>query len=338
MSTPNTAAVLVPGGDAGNRFHRRFLTHPWAGFTYRRLGGLILSFLTLTLITFIIVPLIPGDPAVVAAGDGATTDQIERIRTELGLDLPGYVQLWNYFTGILRLDMGTSFISGESVSTIIFNRFPYTATIALLAIGTVLVVSVPLGMLVANLTRGGRMRWLDNSFTFVTSIFYALPQYVMATFLVVVFAVTFRVLPAAGAASPESLILPTAALAIGPISIISRIVRRETAVALEKDFVRTARGWRLSGLRLQLKYVLPNLLTTTLTLSGLILAGQLGGAVVIETVFGWPGLGLGIVNAIVQRDYPVIRGIILVLGLLATLIIALVDTILAVVDPRNLEA
>ena len=158
----------------------------------------------------------------------------------------------------------------------------------------------------------------------------------VATLLVVVFAVTLRWFPAAGAATLNSLVLPTAALMLGPACVISRIVRRETAAVLDKDYIRTARGWRLGVLRTNARYVLPNLVTTTLTLSGLILAAQLGGAVVIETVFAWPGLGQGIVNAILQRDYPVIRGIILVLGLLATLIIILVDLILAIIDPRTL--
>jgi len=282
------------------------------------------------------IPLIPGDPAVVAAGDGASADQIAQVRAELGLELPLWTQFLNYFSGILRLDLGNSFVSGESVSTLIFNRFPYTAAIAFLSIVLILLVSVPLGMIVAVLTRSGRNKWLDVGFNFLTSLFYSIPQYVIGTLLVVVFAITLGWFPAAGAESPLSLVLPTAALMIGPSCVISRIVRRETAVVLEKDFVRTARGWRLRAFRLHSRYVLPSLITTTLTLSGLILTAQLGGAVIIETVFAWPGLGQGVVNAILQRDYPVIRGIILILGLLATAIIILVDVILAIIDPRNL--
>jgi peptide/nickel transport system permease protein len=325
----------TPGVDAGSA-RRRLIHHPWARFSLRRLSGLLLSFAVLTVVTFLIVPLIPGDPAVIAAGDGASPAQIANVRAELGLDLPVSAQFFSYVSGVLGLDMGTSFVSGESVSTLIFTRFPFTAEIALLAIALVLLISVPLGMAVAILTRGGRNRWLDAGFNFLTSLIYSIPQYVVATLLVVVFAVTLRWLPAAGAATLNSMVLPTAALMLGPICVISRIVRRETAVVLDKDYIRTARGWRLGALRTNARYVLPNLVTTTLTLSGLILAAQLGGAVVIETVFAWPGLGQGIVNAILQRDYPVIRGIILVLGLLATLIIILVDLILAIIDPRNL--
>lgn len=328
-------ASRTPGAGAGSA-GGRYLRHPWVGFSLRRLGGLLLSFAVLVIVTFLIVPLIPGDPAVIAAGEGASPAQIATVRAELGLDLPLLTQFFNYALGVVRLDMGASFISGEAVSALIFTRFPFTAEIALLAIVLVLAIAVPLGMAVAILTRGGRNKWLDAGFNFITSLIYSVPQYVVATLLVVVFAVTLRWLPAAGAATLNSLVLPTAALMLGPACVISRIVRRETAAVLEKDYIRTARGWRLSVLRTNARYVLPNLVTTTLTLSGLILAAQLGGAVVIETVFAWPGLGQGIVNAILQRDYPVIRGIILVLGLLATLIIILVDLILAIIDPRNL--
>jgi len=332
-ATIATEAKRAPGPRAGRRGPG---LHPWVRFGLRRLGGLLLSFAVLTIVTFLIVPLIPGDPAAVAAGDGASAAQIDRMRQELGLEQPLLIQFVDYFRGIITLDLGTSFISGEEVSHVIFSRFPFTAQIALLAIVLVLVIAVPAGMGVAILTRGGRLPWLDHGFNVVTGFIYAVPQYVMGTLLVVVFAVTLGWFPAAGAATLDSLVLPTAGLMFGPACVIARVVRRETAVVLDKDYVRTARGWRLGAARTHLRYVLPNLITTTLTLSGLILAAQLGGAVVIETVFAWPGLGQGIVNAILQRDYPVIRGIILVLGLLATLIIILVDVVLAVLDPRNL--
>jgi peptide/nickel transport system permease protein len=339
MTSLSSAVPVLPaptGSEPSPSFSSRLTQHPWAAFAMKRAGGLVLSFVVLTVVTFLIVPLIPGDPAVVAAGDGATAEQIERVRISLGLDQPLLSQFFGYFGGVLRGDLGVSFISGESVAAVIASRFPYTAEIALLAIFLVLVIAVPLGMTVAILTRGGRMQWLDTVFNVLTGLFYSLPQYVMATFLVVVFAVTLGWFPAGGAATLSSLVLPTVALMLGPTCTIARIVRREAAVVLDKDYVRTARGWRLTPARTHLRYVLPNLVTTTLTLSGLILAAQLGGAVVIETVFAWPGLGHGIVTAILNRDYPVIRGTILVLGMLATFIVLIVDVLLAVIDPRNL--
>ncbi|OZM76529.1 ABC transporter permease [Pseudonocardia sp. MH-G8] len=311
---------------------------PWLRFAGQRLGGLVLSFAVLVVVTFVIVPLIPGDPAVAVAGQEATGAEVARIRAELGLDQPLHVQFLDYVGGLLTLDLGTSFSNGQDVATVILARLPFTAELALFAIALVLVISVPVGMLVAFLTHGGRRSWLDHLFNVVTSLVYSVPQYVMATLLVVVFAVGLGMFPAAGAETLSSLVLPTLALMLLPMCVVSRVVRRETAVVLDQDYIRTAKGWRIGRLRLFGRYVLPNVITTTLTLSGLILAAQLGGAVVIETVFAFPGLGQGVVQAILERDYPVIRGTILVLGLMATLIISVVDVILAIIDPRSIEA
>ncbi|WP_084500289.1 ABC transporter permease [Brevibacterium album] len=335
------ALALATGASAGSRPARRersrLAHHPWMRFALRRGGGVLLSFALLLLITFLIVPLLPGDPAVVAAGEGATAEQIERTRTALGLDAPLLVQFADYLRGVLTFDLGVSFATGVPVSAVVFSRLPFTAEIALIAICATLLIGVPLGTAVALLTRGGRRPAVDHVFNALTSFVFAVPNYVLATLLVYVFAIRAGWLPASGAETLASLVLPTAAVMIGPACALARIVRREAASIFEEDYVRTARGWRLSTWQITVRCVLPNLLTTTLTLSGLILAGMLGGAVVVETVFGWPGLGTGIVQAIMQRDYPVIRGIILLLGVLATLLILLVDIVLALVDPRTLD-
>jgi peptide/nickel transport system permease protein len=222
------------------------------------------------------------------------------------------------------------------VSSIIATKLPFTAELAVLGILLVLLVSIPAGMLVGIITRGGRRKWLDVSFGMLTGFFQAVPQFVIATMLVVVFAIILKVLPAAGAANLSSLILPVVGLSVAPICSIARVVRRETSTVLEQDYLRTARGWRLPPLRLYARHALPNLMTTTLTLAGLILAGMLGGAIIIENVFNWPGLGKEIVTAIVNKDYPVIQGIILVLGFLAIILNLLVDVILGIIDPRTL--
>ncbi|GAA4477863.1 ABC transporter permease [Enteractinococcus fodinae] len=341
MTSLHTDTAAVSGkaeqlpGDG--RPPRQLRDHPWARFALVRTGGFLLSAAILIVVTFLIVPLIPGDPAVVAAGEGATAEQIEQTRQTLGLDEPFLVQFWSYIVGVFTLDMGYSFSSGAMVTDVVLTRLPYTAQIALLAISFTLLIGVPAGMCAALLTRGGRNRWIDHSFNLLTSFVYAVPNYVLATFLIFIFAIQLGWFPSGGAESLASLVLPTAAVMIGPTCVIARVVRREAATILEQDYVRTARGWRLGTWRTHSRYVLPNLLTTTLTLAGLILAGMLGGAVVIETVFGWPGLGKGVVDAIIFRDYPVIRAIVLLLGLLATLLIILVDVILAIIDPRNLE-
>jgi len=282
------------------------------------------------------VPLIPGDPAIAIAGADATTVQINAIREGLGLNEPLGTRFIHYIGGIFSGQLGDSFAYHQSVASIIATKLPFTATLAACGIVLVLVIAVPAGMSVGILTRGGRKRWLDTAFGTLTGFFQAVPQYVMATILVIIFGITLAVLPVAGAAGPPSIILPVAALAIAPICSVARVVRRETSVVLEQDYLRTARGHRLSAVRLYARHALPNLLTTALTLSGLVLSGMLGGAIIIETVFSWPGLGREIITAIVNKDYPVIQGIILVLGLMAIVINLLIDVVLGVIDPRTL--
>ncbi len=313
------------------------LGRPWARFAINRIGGLVISFVLLIVITFLIIPLIPGDPAVAAAGEGASPADIERVREQLGLSAPLLTQFVDYISGVFTLDLGTSFASGYDVWAIIVSRLPYTAQVAFLAIALVLAIGVPIGLLVAVATRGGKNAWLDRAFDLLTGLLFTIPTYVLGTALILVFAISLNWLPAGGSSSWSAMILPTAALMVGPTSVIARTVRREATVVMEQDYIRTARGWRITPARIQLRYVLPNLLTTTLTLSGLILAGMLGGSVVIETVFAWPGIGQALVDAILVRDYPLIRGLVLVIGMLATALVIVVDLLLALVDPRNLD-
>jgi peptide/nickel transport system permease protein len=213
---------------------------------------------------------------------------------------------------------------------------PFTLELALLPIIVVLLISVPLGMTIAVACRGGRRRALDTVFTSATGLVGAVPDYVLGVMLIVPFALSWRLLPSSGAATLDALILPVTALAVGPICTLARLVRRETATVLTEDYMRTARGRRLRGLRLYARHALPNLLTSTLTLGGIILAGLLGGAVIIEQVFRWPGLGTAVIDAIGRRDYPLIQGIVLLLGLTATALNLLVDVILGLLDPRTL--
>jgi peptide/nickel transport system permease protein len=342
--TTSTPTVAQHGGNQPGSPSPRTARHsPWLSFAVRRLGGLIGTFAVLVVLSFLIVQLIPGDPAVALAGSDATTTEIELLRTRLGLDLPIWQQFLNFVTNLFQGDLGTSFQYNQPVATIIGNRLPFTAYIALVGIAIVLVVSVPLGMFIGVQTRGGRKRWLDTLFGAVTGFLDSVPGYVMATIMVIVFALGIGLVPLfppaySARVGSTAFVLPIAALVIGPICTISRVVRRETGVVLENDYIRTARGWRLSSIALYLKYALPNLLTTTLTLSGLILSGMLGGALIIESVFALPGLGTGIIKAILDRDFPVIQGMVLVLGMIAALVNLLVDILLGLIDSRTLGA
>ncbi|TCC28943.1 ABC transporter permease [Kribbella speibonae] len=314
---------------------------PWLPFAVRRLLGLVAIFVALLVVSFLIVQLIPGDPAAGLAGADADLADIARVRHQLGLDQPLGQRFSDYVGGVLSGDLGTSFMYRQPVLTIIDNRLPFTATIALSAITIVLLVAIPLGMLIGVLTQGGRRRWLDTGFGFVTGLLDSVPGYVMATFLVVMFALGIGLLPLFPPAytprfGSASFVLPVAAIVIGPICTVSRVVRRETAVVLGNDYLRTARGWRLPAWKRYVKWALPNLLTSTLTVSGLVLTGLIGGAVVIESVFALPGLGSGIIKAILDRDYPVIQAMVIVIGMIAALINLLVDILLGLIDERTL--
>ncbi|WP_432875310.1 ABC transporter permease [Kribbella sp. CA-245084] len=314
---------------------------PWLQFAVRRVIGLMAIFVVLLVVSFLIVQLIPGDPAAAMAGANADLADIARIRHQLGLDQPLGQRFSDYVGGVLSGDLGTSFMYRQPVMTIIESRLPFTMTVAFGAIAIVLLVAIPLGMLIGVLTQGGRRKWLDTGFGFVTGFLDSVPGYVMATFLVVMFALGIGVLPLFPPAytprfGSASFVLPIAAIVIGPICTVSRVVRRETSVVLGNDYLRTARGWRLPAWKRSVKWALPNLLTSTLTVSGLVLTGLIGGAVVIESVFALPGLGSGIIKAILDRDYPVIQAMVIVIGMIAALINLLVDILLGLIDERTL--
>ncbi|MEP6843349.1 MAG: ABC transporter permease [Pseudolysinimonas sp.] len=315
---------------------RRFARSDWGGFAVRRLGGLILSLALLVVLTFLIVPLIPGDPAIAILGSHATPQAIAVLHKKLHLDLPLPSQFVVYLRGLFTFDLGDSFRYGTPVATTIVTKLPYTAAVALGSIAVVILVAIPLGMLIGVLTRGGRRSWLAVGFGAVAGFFASFPTYVAGTLLIVVFAIWLKLLPAGGLSTPNAFVLPIAALALGPTFAVARVVVQETYAVLHQDFIRTARGRRLRAARLYLRHALPNLMASTLTLTGLILASLLGGAIVIETVFGLPGLGLEVVQAIIYRDFPIIQGVVLTIGSLAILINLLIDIVLGIIDPRTL--
>ncbi|MBC9936220.1 MULTISPECIES: ABC transporter permease [unclassified Leucobacter] len=314
-----------------------WLQSGWIAFGIRRAGGLLFSLALLVVITFLIVPLLPGDPAVAILGTKATPEAVEALRDKMGLNDPLPVQFLHYLGNIFQGELGTSFRYGIPVNDIIATKLPYTAALAFGSIIAVLVVAIPLGMAVGVATGGGKRAQLATSFGTVAGFLASFPAYVAGTLLVMIFAIWLRVLPAGGVSEPGALVLPIAALAFGPTFAMARIVRQETYTVLQQDFMRTARGHRLKAIRLYIVHALPNLMSSTLTLTGLILAGLIGGTIIIESVFSYPGLGLEVVQSIIYKDFPNIQGIILVIGFIAIVINLLVDIILGLIDPRTLE-
>jgi len=310
--------------------------NPWVGFLGRRFVGLISVLVALVLLGFFMVRLVPGDPVVAAFGSEIPASEIERIRGELGLDKPVVEQLTSYVGSAIHGDFGRSFTTNEPVGDIIAARIGPSLILAGSALAITLVGGILIGMLAAAWTNNGRHPRSEVAFGGLTSMAGAIPDYVWGTILIFVFAVSLGTLPASGSGGIEYLILPAFALGLPMVANIARIVRVETLNVLAQDYTRTARSERIPGWRLYLRHALPNVLTATLTTGGLIFAGLIGGAVVVETVFARPGLGSALVTAVTSMNYPVVQGIILVLGLSVVLINTFVDVLLGILDPRTL--
>jgi peptide/nickel transport system permease protein len=287
-------------------------------------------------LAFLLVHLIPGDPARIIAGPSAPVATVQELHDRLGLSEPLPTQFRSYLRGISRGDLGTSFSTNQPVTEIIGQRLPNTARLAGLAFLAVLALSVPVGLAMGAIAHRPGRHPSDAAFGGVTAAVVSVPEFLIGVALVYGFGVKAGVLPVAGMAGVDSYVLPTAAIAAGPAAAMARIVRVETLRVLDDDYMRTARSKRLPPRLLYLRHAFPNLLTSTLTVGGLIFASLLGGSVVVENVFAWPGLGTEAVRAILIHDYPLIQGIVLVLGACVLVVNAVVDLLLALVDRRSI--
>lgn len=312
-----------------------FARNPWASYLLRRGGYFLVSLFVLVTISFLLVQLIPGDPARVSAGENASPEVVEARRTELGLDRPLIVQYFSFWAGLFTGNMGQSISSRMPVIDVIADRAPATLEIAFSAVAIALVVAVCLGLVFGSLTRGGRRRGTEAGFTATSAILAVIPEFLAGIIFVYLFAVTLDLLPVAGRDGILSYILPVAALALGPAASLTRIVRAETLTVLQQDYVRTARSKRMSSVRLYGRHVLPNLLTSTLTISGLMLGSMIAGTVLVENIFAWPGLGGVIVQSIQGKDYPLVQGIIIFYGAIVLLMNLAIDVLLILLDPRT---
>jgi peptide/nickel transport system permease protein len=317
----------LKGGGAGDGV--------WVRFAARRFGRLLLSLWVLVTAAFAMMHALPGDPVRAALGPTAPLELIQARRTAMGLDDPLWQQYLHYLAGLFTGDLGVSMTSGLPVSEVISSRFLSTVQMAVLAFLVAVVVSVPLGALMAVLVRHGGRRAGDLFFTSASVVLATIPEFLMAVGLVFVFSVSLGWLPVAGKAGPESYVLPVLALAIGPAFVLARIVRVEMLTVLQTDYLRTARAKRLPARVVYLRHALPNALTTTLTLGGLLLGSLVAGTVLVENVFAWPGLGGTIVSSILAKDFPTVQGVVLVYGVGVLVVNLAVDVALAVIDPRS---
>jgi peptide/nickel transport system permease protein len=306
----------------------------------QRIASLIPVLLGITIITFFLVRLVPGDVVDVVLGEVQLNDPVvaAAMREYFGLDQPVTVQFARWFGGLLQGDFGVSMRSGRPIVTEILERFPRTLELTIAALIISLVIAVPIGVLSA--TR--RNTLLDQGARAVSLLGISMPDFWLGILLILFFAVQLRILPSGGYSDPDSgiwehlrfLILPAFALAAGMAAITMRLVRSGMITVLHQDYIRTARSKGLSPARVVYRHALRNALIPVITVVGIQIGRLLGGTVVIETMFSWPGLGSMIVRAIQQRDYPMVQGSVMFLAFVFVLANLLVDLCYVFLDPR----
>ncbi|MBL8690192.1 MAG: ABC transporter permease [Rhodospirillaceae bacterium] len=307
-------------------------------FIVRRLLVTIVVLLLVSLISFSIMQLVPGDPAVVMAGLAATADQIQAIRVQFGLDKPFHVQLVRWYAGIAVGDMGQSMTLGRAVGQALIERLPATIGLALVAFAMTIVIGLSAGILAAI----RQNTWIDQLIMTLAVVGVSVPSFWLGLILIIVFAVTFDLLPAGGyvafAQSPRdwlvSLLLPAFSLALLQVGLLARITRSAMVETLRQDFIRTAKAKGLPTWMVICKHALMNVMVMVVTIIGIVFSLMLSGSVVIETVFSIPGLGRLMASAILTRDYPLIQGGLLLTAAMFVLINLVVDVLYAYLDPR----
>ena len=289
----------------------------------------------ISLVSFMLLNFAPGDAAEITllrqnGGISPSPQDVVSMRQELGLDAPLPVRYVRWAADALRGDLGESYRSGSSIAGEIARRLPATLLLASVSMAMAVAVGLPLGVLAA-LKRGS---WLDTASRLLALVGAAVPSYVMALLLMLLFAVKLGWLPAIGYGSPKNLILPAVALSFGVMAQLMRLTRATMLEALNQDYIRTARAKGLGERVVTWRHALRNALLPVITVMGTSVGHLLGGAVIVEIIFGWPGIGQFVIVGISQRDYPVVQGFVLYLAVIFLLVNLAIDVLYRWLDPR----
>jgi len=306
-------------------------------FVLKRIVVSVVLLWAVATFTFLLLQLMPGDPAAIILGGQGTPAQLAHVRTELGLNRPLFVQYGSWLGRVVHGDLGHSVISGQSVISILNQRAPVTVSLAVAGVLVSLVIGVVLGVLAA--VRGG---WVDRTVRLVTAAGVALPNFWLGALLVVIFSVWLRLLPAVGYASFVSaplswvrdMVLPVAAIAAASVAGIARQTRVSMLAALQSEYVQTLRGVGLPMRSIIYKHALRNASIPIVTIVGLLFVGLLGGAVLVEQVFALPGLGQETVQAIANHDIPVLQGLVIYTTLIVLVVNLMIDLAYAWLNPK----
>jgi peptide/nickel transport system permease protein len=309
-----------------------------ARFLTKRLAGAFVVLVLVSLMSFAIIWLVPGDPTAAFLDTSATPEQVERLRRELGLDQPVIVQMLDWYGRILHGDLGHSILLNRSVTAAILERLPVTLSLA----GIALVLALMLGVLAGIVAAVNHNRWPDQVVMTAALIGLSVPDFWLGIMLILLLAVKLGLFPTGGyvplSEDPlgwlASIFMPAMTLAVIQVGFIARMTRASMLEVLNQDFIRTADAKGLKLTEIMLRHGLPNALVPVLTVAGIVAGALLGGAVIIEQVFSIPGVGRLIIGGILSRDYPVIQGGLLLLAVIYLAVNLAVDILYAAVDPR----
>ena len=300
------------------------------GYLVRRLFESALILLGITFVTFILLYLLPADPARQIAGRSATAETVASIRDQLGLNDPLFVQYWRYLTGLFQGDMGRSYLQRAEVASLIAARLPASLMLMVSAIVTELIIGLTIGV-VAALRRN---KPADHSLMIFSFVAISAPQFVIGILLLYVFAVQLGWFPIGGYGTAAHFVLPSLTLGLLGAGWYSRMMRSSMIEVLNQDLVRTARAKGLSKLRIITRHVMPNAILPIIAMIGIDIGLFMSGIVVVESVFGWPGIGQLAWQAIQRVDIPVIMGVTMVSATAIVLGNLLADLVAPLIDPR----
>ncbi|MGR8920323.1 MAG: ABC transporter permease [Gammaproteobacteria bacterium] len=295
-----------------------------------RLGSAAIVVVAVSTLVFLLLHLIPGDPVEVMLGEYASVGDRAALRAALGLDRPLPVQWAGFMHGLARLDLGVSLVSGRDVLGTVFAHFRMTLLLAVAALAVAAVSGLPLGI-VAALERG---TLVDRVSSLLAVLAMSVPNFVLGPMLILVFAIALGWLPVAGAGSPGALVLPAVTLGLSLAAMLARMTRAALLEVLDEPYVLAARARGLSQRAVILRHALPNAALPIVTTLGLQLGALLGGAVITEAVFAWPGVGQLLVESIQRRDYPMVQGCVLLIAFAYVIVNTLTDLLYLRIDPR----
>lgn len=301
-----------------------------AKYILKRILYLIPVLIGVTLLVFFIMHLAPGNVAQIILGDNATPDQVAALEKEMGLDQPVIIQYFRYLGGLLQGNLGNSYSTGASVTSEIMARFPYTIRLTFVAAIFSIILALPLGILAAV----RQNTWVDSASMIFSLIGVSMPIFWLALMLILIFALKLGWFPVYGAESWKSIILPAVSLGFMNMASIARTTRSAMVETIRQDYIRTAYSKGLSENEVIMRHAFRNGMLPTITVIGLEIGQMLGGSVLTETVFAWPGVGRLLIQAINGRDTPTVMGCIILMTVCFALVNLAVDLLYGVFDPR----